>query len=256
MKSWVLAFNYAFADGAGCRQHSTLLVDDPIVGPSNARTIEPEGPAVEGIIRAHLARQCTILGAGRLVPAVLLGGDASPQRVFPPVYTVRHPRIGNRSYIGWFCSLSPTGQITWSRGPMRVGPIDADVDVYVEGPGSPGFVHVRIRQRSGSRLRVDVLGSGGWTPAEGDRWVRSLLGGDAGGEVFVGQDATMLKGCIATARGNALTGEPFANALEFTDRASPRDGSYAVEVIRNGSLFADGRMVTPVEDPKAWWTSQ
>jgi hypothetical protein len=102
MKSWVLAFNYGFAEPKGSREFSTLLVEDP--------EIEPGQPFLEAsrlngstIIRDHLSRQCSLLGASALAPFVRLGKSIEGNSLRPYLWKVNHQRLQNRRYIGtWF----------------------------------------------------------------------------------------------------------------------------------------------------------
>jgi hypothetical protein len=262
LKSWVLAFNYAFEQSGVGRDCSTLLVDDPKVGRPDSRPIEPTRESITPIIRAHLARQCQKLGAGNLVGPIL--GGRLPERtpIFPQTYLINHPKLGGRRYIGWFGSWGPGGEVIWSSGPRsgvaRWGVDHLYMDVQVDGQGF--HAHARLRGRGQTRAHVDVFvhRPGPWaaSPQDVESWLRQALEGSAGADFFIGQDATMLRTCLHTRRGVALTGTPFADPIELSQRALGGDSPYTVQVIRNGSALASSQAVRPAEDDLDWWMSE
>lgn len=263
VKSWVLAFNYAFEQGVGGRTCSTLLVDDPEAGRPDAPPIEPTRESIAPIIRAHLARQCRKLGAGNLIGAVLGGRLPERSPALPRTYFIDHPKLGGRRYIGWFGSWGPSGEVLWSSNPGSRAPGSAFdglyIDVNLEGPTFRGHAHARVRGRGPRKPSLDVFVHG-QTPWPGSRqeieaWLEQLLGRGPGGEFFIGQDATMLRECMHTQLGRALTGVPFVDPIELFESARGEDAPHAIQVIRNGSALASSRAVRPAEDDHEWWLS-
>lgn len=264
LKSWVLEFAYAFENTSGSSRHSAFLVDDPHIGPTGAPPLERERLSIERIVREHLTRQCYRLGAGRIARSVLLGERLAPPRDFPTTYLTKDMRLHDRRFIGLFGTWGVDGELVLSGNPRILSPMseaDVEMDVYFESGAR--WAHVRIRGRpDGNTILADihlsVSKSDQWTSKEeleGD--VRRWLIGNREGQIFIGQDATMLRTAIATARGQPLEGTPFTVPIQFSTGTNRKDGAYAVQVLRNGAVFADARAVTAANgDDREWWMSR
>ena len=251
LKSWVLGFNYSFDKGTGCRDHSTLLVDDPWVGPEGAEPIPISRKVVAPIIREHLARQCEKFGAARLVPSVLLGGKRAPQTVFPQIYKANDNRLAARRYIGLFGSWGPNGEVLWSTSPRGFRDPALDGEIFIESSADDSWVHAHVRRRR-LGIHIELLGRGGWRAGEAETWVRDLLSGGQD-QIFVGQDATMLRDCIGTDSSVGLATEAFTNAIQISGRGDRDDQQHALQVLRNGGILASARLMHPVDEPGQWW---
>lgn len=252
LKSWVLAFNYGFVEPRGSRAESTLLVADPWAGDDDARPPAASPETIEPIIREHLARQCRKLGASRLAPFISSGRMAEGVGLLPPVYKIRHPALADRRYMGIWGTLDQDGEFIPQAGPgWHFGGGPKDIEVHFHGPG---FAHGYVRFRDGS-AEFDFRLSGAFRrPADAERMLRGLLAG-RGGDVFIGQDATMLKECMRTQVGVGLRGAAFTDMREVLQLGSPdqRDVGGSIIVIRNGHAVADSTVVEPEESADGWW---
>lgn len=262
LKSWVIEFAYAFEGTGGSSRHSTILVDDPPTGPADAPVIERGRGIIERVVREHLSNQCTRLGAGRIARSVLFGERLAPQRDFPTTYLIKDPRLGDRRFIGVFGTWDIDGELTISANQQIIGlPSKFDIIAEANIESANGWGHVSIRTKSGDELTmVDIRLStkGSWTSKrELEDYVRQWLVGARGAQVFIGQDATMLRTAIATAWGQPLEGTPFTVPIQFSTVANPKDGVHSVQVLRNGAVFADANAVTVAsQDSKDWWMSR
>ena len=229
LKSWVVAFNYGFSQARGSREESTLLVEDPEIS-AGARMLDATRMNGSSIIRDHLARQCVNLGAGVLASAVKLGSGLDGTSPLPPVYRVDHPRLSQRRYVGQWYSPNSLGELVPAMFPSN--PPLSELEVVDRGPG---FFVVRWRR---GRAEVFVHSDASW-PLDSLRpqdLLRRLFG--AGESIFVGQDATMLRGAARTNQGAPLDGTPFSDELHFNEAVG--DGPYRgqLRVLRNGSIVA------------------
>lgn len=245
LKSWILAFNYAF-ENLGPR-NSRLLVEDPWTASADKPPIEATRRNTARVVREHLARQCTKFGAGMLGAPVLAGRMPEPA-VLPRVYKVQHHLLRSRRYIGHFAARRPDGELVWmpARLPMIAGRLD--VDVFDDGSFNTAVVLAPDRQR------ILVHHRGPLNEESIRRMMRSLLDGDE--EVlFIGQDASMLRGCMQTPVEDELDGEPFAEMIEFqgnTDVGQTAEQGF-VQVLRNGAVLADASLVVEDEESGDWW---
>ena len=262
LKSWVLAFNYAFEVRGRGRTHSALLVDDPLAGPPDVERMAPTRRNIEPIIRAHLARNARKLGAGMLTHG-LLSGRVPERPRWPQLFRIDHPKTRGRLYVGGFASLDPTGSLVWSSAPVppMLGALHhyghAHIDVEVHGPDH-AFLHARVRHRGQGRVAlVDVHVHGGMpglqTDADARRWLESMLGGSRRDQLFLGQDATMLRGALQTPVGQGLVGTPFTDLVQVQGGHGEGESPKFIQVLRNGSALASAHAVEAVEPGPDWW---
>ncbi len=256
LKSWILAFNYRCRDKPARHPSSTLLVLDPRVGPEEAPLPDSAAP----IIREHLARQCRKLGLGGLAPMVLSGVRPEGSNYVPPVFRILHSRFSDRRYVGRFAAWGLNGElIAISHNPLLssfpVGDIDLRVDAYFRG-AMHAHIHIESRKATANQARIDVnvIGelSAGWTGSRVRSFILSLLQGQGNG-VFIGQDAKMLRQCMRTPPTIELTGGEFDTPFEYFDPGAVDVGEEglpagAVQVLRNGSVLANPRLVELVEE--------
>lgn len=258
LKSWVLAFNYAFEGGEG-RENSTLLVEDPWTAPANVPALGHDRRAVSRIIREHLARQCPKFGLGHLSRALVTdaGQDLSALRL-PGIFTVHHPRLGVRRYVGGFATRGPDGNLFWLPDGWLDGRLrhDVDIEIFPSSQGGDWFeflVHVRGRSSRSRRAFVRVFGQARPpAPVELRRMLRELLGGSTT-SVFVGQDATMIRECLRTPIDAELGGISFSEPIELAGTTEYQETTGYVQVLRNGGIVAGTDLVSLEEDSDAWW---
>jgi hypothetical protein len=227
LKSWVVAFNYGFAEARGSREASTLLVEDPEISPgaSQLRATRVNGAS---IIRDHLARQCINLGVGVLASAVKLGSGLDGISHLPAVYRVDHQRLAQRRYIGHWYAPNALGELV----PVpRVSLPLGDFEFIDRGPS-----HLRMMSKRGG-IQV-VIGSNAAEPHPRgpEDLLRRLWG--LGGSIFVGQDATMLRSAARTQPDAALDTTPFIDELHFKETIGDGPGAGQIQVVRNGSIMA------------------
>ena len=253
LKSWILAFNYAFEHGTG-REQSALLVEDPWTETERAEPLEPARASIETVVREHIARQCSKLGAPLLAPAVLAGRRVENGSMLPAIFRVRHPRLSNRRYIGGFATWGLDGELCWTTGPRH--PWASDYELFVDAVGAPFHAHVRVRGRGSSptsRVVAEVFAGGPMSRADLERLVRSVVSG-GGGDLFVGQDAAMIRACVRARRGQPLDDEAFTTMLDVRGEGSAEGEAVGfVQLLRNGSVIADAQLVETEKAPDAWW---
>jgi hypothetical protein len=260
LKSWVLAFNYAFAGGRG-RDCSTLLVEDPWTARPPAEPLEASRSSIELVVRERLARQPSKFGGASLAARVLSGTLPESDNSLPTTYGVRHHALGGRRYIGAFAQWGPNGEIVWTDSPgwsMTLGSSDIDIDVLVD-QGTPWLeARVRIRGSGGPVLgRVQVHVHGGvpqnWRAGDLVKLVREAFRRRDDG-IFVGQDANMLRDCLHVRVGGSLDGAAFAEPIEVAGRSQATDEQQGgfVQVLRNGSIIADASVVEMKEAGPEW----
>lgn len=255
LKSWVVAFNYRLADRRGKRAHSTLLVHDPPTEPSGG----PFPESAEPIIRAHLARQARKLGYAPLARLVLLGPRRRLRSPQVPVYRVRRQELEERRYVGRFLRWSLDGELVvatdaWP-GPFVGQP--GHLEIWVDGFGEADHFHFRMH----ASVRPDGTTTIDHFPPSAERFhgrlqrmVETLLFGDRDC-LFLGQDAQMLRACMAAEPGQDLVDAVFEKELALepgpggetegvTDLEQPPGH---VRVLTNGSILASASLVKPAE---------
>jgi len=251
LKSWVLAFNYAF-ENLGTR-NSTLLVEDPWTARADRPPLEATRGNIAFVVREHLARQCAKFDAGFLAAPVLEGRALEqPLTVMPRVYKVRHPALRNRRYVGYFAARGPNGELVCLPGPLTRMPSPLVVEVLGENPFRTAVVRVGS-PRSPHHIFIEHDAPTNSPERTLRQIIRSILQGDED-TIFIGQDATMLRACMQTPVDAELGGEPFTEMIEFQGIANvdQEAGQGFVQVLRNGGLLADSSVVIEEENAE-WW---
>lgn len=249
LKSWILAFSYAF-ENSGDRI-STLLVEDPWTAREDRPPLEATRRNIGRVVREHIARQCLKFNAGRLAGPVLAGRMPERTEGFPGVFKVRHPALQKRRYIGAFAARGPDGELVWMPEPLTRLPRRLDIEVLDDSPGPFHTAIVRVGP-SGDR-RVVVYGHGSnFSDAALRRILRSLFDG-GGAQLFLGQDATMVRDCMRTGVDRELAGEAFTAPIQFQETADTIEGPGYVQVLRNGAVLADANIVASEEEDSDWW---
>ncbi len=258
IKSWVVASNFAFAEATSGRKKSALLVSDPIAPTGGRFDGENDSLLAEPVIREHIARQCRVLGFQSLAAGVSTGTalDRDTPEATPYVFKLRDPNTRERRYIGNFYIVSPRGDLVPAPDGFGVpwGLLAGRADIEIEGFGPHG-IHVRFRggARPGHHIDIHIHGS---PSGVSDRRVREAIYNflSGGRRIFLGQDATMVRDCLASPRGVLPRGRSFEE--EFTlsvqgadfERLSDEGERGPLRVLRNGAVFASADMVEPGED--------
>lgn len=262
LKSWVLCFNYAFDNDQSDREHSTLLVEDPWVGPPEAPMLAAQKGVRTFIIRHHLARQCRNLGLRGLGAHVLRGQVPEVRESLPPVYRVDHPQLRNRRYVGAWADWGPDGELML--GTLDSDPLHLMSSARLRILVDRGDAHIAVlrlvhptRQKVGVDIFVDirVLDPMRISQQDIDAWVVRLLRGSHP-RLFIGQDAGMIRTSMRTPAGREVGGEEFTDPIEFVDTRqsdTPRSDTSYLQVIRNGGLITTVDRVTLEEDSGQWW---
>jgi hypothetical protein len=240
LKSWVVGFNYGFAQPMGSRELSALLVEDPEIAPGRP-LLASERLNASSIIRDHLARQCILLGAPAIAPLVRRGTGFDGVTSLPPVYQIDHPRVRGRRYIGRWYHIDQDGQCLPSSLPSGLG---------LRGNGiivRSGKSHLIVHSKDGL-VEIFARGSGpGWRgPMD---WLQSLLG--MKDTIFVGQDATMLRRSIQTSLAMPLDGEPFQDEIQFKDVSGDGPSPSSIRVLQSGSIVVSN--IPVAEESAEFW---
>jgi hypothetical protein len=176
-----------------------------------------------------------------------------PERAagLPTVFKVRHPALKQRRYIGAFAWRGPGGELIWMPEPTPRLSGRFEIDIVDDGPGPFRSAVIHLGP---SRHRVVIYHHGSNLREGAVRGIlRSLFAG-GGAQVFLGQDAEMIRGCMRTALDGDLGGEPFEVPIEVHEAAdTPTASPGFVQVLRNGSVLADASIIVEDEGDADWW---
>lgn len=85
-----------------------------------------------------------------------------------------------------------------------------------------------------------------------------MLEGPRRGQLFLGQDATMLRGALRTPVGQGLIDTPFTDLVQVQggDAEGSGESPRFIQVLRNGSALASAQAGEAVEPGPEWWYDQ